>query len=512
MTEEKEKEVPAGVRKKDMDEALEKTWPEGKELTYKTDRSCTDILCCLIFTLWIFAMIGISGYAFSTGDPKVLLTKFDSDGNICGNGTVLQDRSAQGARDFAEFGLKYFTNLPDFAATAGTGQVYSVCVKTCPKKTDVNIECMVNDDVAVCPSGPAADMASGAPVILFDTHDVMGYCIPEYDDIKEFGSQLYAQMDGSTGGAMSRYMRDIQLSWWVLLIALFLSLVVTIVYLWLLYYITKPLLYGSLIGVLLFGLLFTGFSAKQFMDAMPDTEDKNSALTLTCIAGVCTLLWCCCLCWIWRGLAIGASIMQCAGQFLSKNPSIVRGPFITFFLTVPVLVWWILTNVYLYSIGTPIYVEGDMFPTIEQNNAALGMFLFIFLGAIWLIVFFSMIQSFATASSAIQWYVYGQGSDGAEDAEQVNYTLGATTGMKYHTGTLAFAGFLIAVVTLIKGIFEYCARKAEDLEAGEESSLKSCILCCLRCCVWCVDCCVRFITDNAIIQCAIEGTNFCESA
>lgn len=44
-------------------------------------RHCTDILCCLVFTLYIFAMLGISGLAYGTGDPVKILTPFDSDGN-----------------------------------------------------------------------------------------------------------------------------------------------------------------------------------------------------------------------------------------------------------------------------------------------------------------------------------------------------------------------------------------------------------------------------------------------
>lgn len=50
----------------------------------KYERSCTDIICCLVFTIFIVAMIGVSGFAISTGDPKKILTPFDSDGNLCG--------------------------------------------------------------------------------------------------------------------------------------------------------------------------------------------------------------------------------------------------------------------------------------------------------------------------------------------------------------------------------------------------------------------------------------------
>jgi len=48
------------------------------------DRNCTDVGCCLIFSLFLVAMIGVCGYAIKVGDPRVLLSPFDSDGNRCG--------------------------------------------------------------------------------------------------------------------------------------------------------------------------------------------------------------------------------------------------------------------------------------------------------------------------------------------------------------------------------------------------------------------------------------------
>lgn len=50
----------------------------------KEDRSCTDIICCLIFLAFIVAMVACSGYAIANGDPERILTPFDSDGNACG--------------------------------------------------------------------------------------------------------------------------------------------------------------------------------------------------------------------------------------------------------------------------------------------------------------------------------------------------------------------------------------------------------------------------------------------
>ena len=73
------------VRQSDIDEANKdenKLKPEDKGI--KWDRSCTDVICCLIFLVQLGSMIGITGYAISEGDPLKMLTPFDSVGNKCG--------------------------------------------------------------------------------------------------------------------------------------------------------------------------------------------------------------------------------------------------------------------------------------------------------------------------------------------------------------------------------------------------------------------------------------------
>ena len=48
------------------------------------DRSCTDVLCMLLFAIFMSIMIAISIYAYVKGDPVKILTKYDSNGNMCG--------------------------------------------------------------------------------------------------------------------------------------------------------------------------------------------------------------------------------------------------------------------------------------------------------------------------------------------------------------------------------------------------------------------------------------------
>jgi len=44
------------------------------------NRGCTDVLICLLFTLFFCGMFATAAYGYAYGDPSKLLTPFDYDG------------------------------------------------------------------------------------------------------------------------------------------------------------------------------------------------------------------------------------------------------------------------------------------------------------------------------------------------------------------------------------------------------------------------------------------------
>lgn len=84
-------------------------------------------------------------------------------------------------------------------------------------------------------------------------------------------------------------------------------------------------------------------------------------------------------------------------------------------------------------------------------------------------------------------------------------------GAWYHMGSVAFGSFCIAVITMIRIVFEYLAKKYEAI-AGKDNPVFKCITCCMRCVLWCLDAYVKFITKNAFIQIALNNMNFCSAA
>ena len=199
--------------------------------------------------------------------------------------------------------------------TSGTVKSKQVCVKECPSNKTETIACMINDDVSKCPILEKNKPATGntAPVVKLDTRNMLGYCVPKYSEMKEIATGFYEKLDKSTGGAMSRYIVDLMEGWWVLLIAAIIAFAASCLYLYLLKWFAKPLIYGSMFLVLLFGLLMTAFCGMQMMEAPQGSEDQQYSLALTLIAGLVTCVWIAFIYCLWDQIAIGVAIIQCAG-------------------------------------------------------------------------------------------------------------------------------------------------------------------------------------------------------
>ena len=95
----------APPRKDDIEKASQQKF-EKQGLVW--DRSCTDIICCIVFLAFMVAMLGVSGFAISNGDPMNIIAPFDSVGNKCGK--ELQGLP-ENITDFSEYKYKQFTRL-----------------------------------------------------------------------------------------------------------------------------------------------------------------------------------------------------------------------------------------------------------------------------------------------------------------------------------------------------------------------------------------------------------------
>lgn len=127
-------------------------------------------------------------------------------------------------------------------------------------------------------------------------------------------------------------------------------------------------------------------------------------------------------------------------------------------------------------------------------------------GLFWIAELLSAIFQYIIIVGVCTWYF----SSSYSKRGNLALSKGLWWAFRYNFGSLAFGSFLLAIIWTIRLIFEYVNKKIKDLN-GDNAAVK-CISKVIRCCL---DCChrfVKFINENAYIQVALTGENFCTSA
>ena len=243
------------------------------------DRSCTDVICCLVFLAFLVGLVGVSGYGLVYGDPMLFLTMWDADGNGCGaSGNATE-----------EYPYLYWPIIDLDKAKNDKGQIdvkellkFGTCVKECPLATG-KVDCYRNDYmvdninfVEDCVYSVVANPAEYAEkydidlseygdfegvtsvIRIFDVRyetEVIGgkVCFPVIPEgaqkggmavVKKFYDEAISKLDES---GVTDYINDTLATWQVLCIGLATSFLVGFIYLVLLRYIVGPIVYGSII-------------------------------------------------------------------------------------------------------------------------------------------------------------------------------------------------------------------------------------------------------------------------
>ena len=97
----------------------------------------------------------------------------------------------------------------------------------------------------------------------------------------------------------------------------FVTILVSIAYIWLLKWITKPLLYTSMLIILLCFLVLAAYGYVVAQEYEPKSDDWNMAMAGAIISGVIGLAYLICICCCWKNISLGASIMECASEFVA---------------------------------------------------------------------------------------------------------------------------------------------------------------------------------------------------
>jgi hypothetical protein len=237
------------------------------------------------------------------------------------------------------------------------------------------------------------------------------------------------------------------------------TIVIAMIYVFLLKWIVKPVLYVSMVLILVLFVLFGLWSFMKRSDYDPVTQKKNYDYA-TIGAGVgwgLAFIYACFMCCCWKNISLGASIMEAASDFVSQNLRILFLPIAAYFISIIFFAYWIVTCVYLYGIGDVKYVPALPIAKVENNQQTTYIMWYFLFGLFWVVAFFICLQQFIIGAMCCMWYFSGQGEEMSDQPGEVSILKAIHWGTWFHCGSVSFGAFCIAVITMIRVVFEYLA-------------------------------------------------------
>lgn len=460
-------------------------------------RRCTDVLCLLIFLAACGGIGYIGNYAYTNGDPSLILAPMDAAGNLCGKSPGYEGHK-----------LLWYQNLSTISWLP-----YGVCVSSCPDETTTVVDCIPTAQTDPQPTN--ANQCTPMPAPYATVNFLNRYCIPNLGSLVDSAAQtpLYNNMIGTVGlDDLNQWVDDIIQCPNVYYIAIGSSLV--LIWLWnlMLRSFAEVLAWLSIIivgvGLFVSGFLVRDYAIENYPEGTSTQKWLNiSAYVIWGLLGIYLIAILCC----WYSLKIAIKVLRTAARVIMNNMKMVVVPIFQIVVTVA----WIGASVYalfwLLSCGEIMTntVPGTSLTyrtysyTDEQKYFIYAAIFFFF----WVTAFLIAVADYVLIVAVCSWY-FTENTD-----KRGNFSIfkGYWWAIRYNLGSLLFGSFIIAVVWTIRIIFEYIERKIKN-NNGQMAPALQWVLKGMRCCL---DCCHRFIkyvNKNAYCQVALTGENFCTAA
>ena len=372
-------------------------------------RSCTDILCILLFLVFLGGWVGVGVFGFLHGDPEQLIYPSNSHGEICGRGE-LADKPSLFFHDLSQclkLGAVFGCSTPQ------------VCVAECPQKTtslyayalylkngegtfdnfDVEyqrqfcVEDLSDDDwnAAKSDGDKLLELINTrkCPSYMIESVSLIGRCIPDFGLAQnndtamtdEEGNPI-ANGDGDITfnkvGDMINYLMDVlnargfaeavwsdvMASKWMILAGEGVGVLVAFVWIILMRFVATVMIWLSLLAsVALLGLssAYTWLKYKSFEDAAPGTSTvdtdgfsaylniKETWLALFIISVLLLAIILLVTIFLRKRVKLAIALINESSRAVGSILSSLFFPLVTFVLQLGVMAWFVLVCIYLAS-------------------------------------------------------------------------------------------------------------------------------------------------------------------
>ncbi|XP_045148946.1 choline transporter-like protein 4 [Echinops telfairi] len=543
-------------------------------------RGCTDVICCVLFLLFILGYVAVGIVAWVYGDPRQVLYPRNSTGAYCGLG---QNKDKPYLLYFNIFNCILATNIITAAASSLQCPTPQVCVSSCPEsswtvdassfsQTVGEVFYAANRNVCVPGVPPEMPVLTSlkqefCPSFLLPSSPALGRCFPWPNSTQPELPGITGNISQGISGLLdSLNARDISVkvfedfahSWYWILIALGIALVLSLLFILLLRLVAGPLVLVLILGV----LAVLAYGIYHCWQEYRVLRDKGASITqlgftfnlsayrsvqetwlaalilLAVLEGVLLLM----LIFLRQRIRIAIALLKEASRAVGYMMSTMFYPLVTFVLLVICIAYWAMTALYLATSGQPQYVlwapntsvsgcekasmNESCDPLAEQTNfscpgmkcvfqgylstglvqrSLFNLQIYGILGLFWTVNWVLALGQcvLAGAFASFYWAFLKP-----QDIPTFPLSSAFIRTLRYHTGSLAFGALILSLVQLARVILEYIDHKLRKAQ----NPVARCIMCCFKCCLWCLEKFIKFLNYNAYIMIAIYGKNFCTSA
>lgn len=380
------------------------------------NRSCTDVICCILFVLFTVGMVAVGVIAFMWGDPKKILYPTDSLGNMCGYGNY-KSKPNLFFFDLMECVPK---NFDPFNPTAVIGQkcpTTQICVSSCPQTNEFFNPITSNKSQMYCKY--SADRTQSISTLLsskqcasyvLSSEALLGRCIPTLigDKVKDFFNSQGSGLTNNEGKNATqddikwatiaqaalenlknlgeRILADVQAVQWWLLAGMGIAMLGCLIYIILMRWLAGILVWLTTYAVLTligFGVYYCwtqykqlaaldnsdlNFSKDQFTTNLSSMKEKKETwmaggIILACLLLILVLL----LLAIRKRIALAVQLIKEGSKAITSMMSTLFFPIIPFILQLILFVWFVVVLLFLATSGKPVFSE-----TTQENVTVNG--------------------------------------------------------------------------------------------------------------------------------------------
>lgn len=302
-------------------------------------------------------------------------------------------------------------------------------------------------------------------------------------------------------------------------------------------------------------------------NALPSSDNKDKFKYGAWVFTALTIILIVVIIAVRKQIKTAIKILKKASEAMQKNPWVVAYPLVTVACLVALLAYWVYVAAAMASAGE--ITSTDAAGSIEDNLNALPasvrekfdvnltrlanqpdlkevkpmtitryLLAYHFFGLLWTNQVIQGIGMLTIAGTIAAWYFTRHekqtkdsddeasdeekdGDDGEGEEEELTAEQKVANSntpvfdswkrtMRYHLGSIAFGGLLIALVQFARAVLEYVDQQMK--KQGQDSKTVKMLMCALKCCLWCLQKCIEVVTRNAFIIIAIKGKSFCPAA